>query len=201
MNHKVLVLGAGGLGCEILKNLAMFNGIITEVHVIDLDTIDVTNLNRQFLFRLKDIGHSKSEVTAKFIMDRCPWMKVLPYFKKIQDLPVEFFSQFSCIIIGLDNIEARQYVNSLLCGLMDIDEDGDPLDPNSIIPLVDGGTEGFKGQARVILPLITSCFKCSESTFSSVAAEVEALYAVEATDINMLALSSTMVEDKTILWL
>ena len=128
-------------------------------------------------------------------------MKVLQYFNKIQDLPVEFFSQFSCIIIGLDNIEARRYVNSLLCGLMDIDEDGDPLDPNSIIPLVDGGTEGFKGQARVILPLITSCFECSESTFSSVAAEVEALYAVEATDINMLALSSTMVEDKTILWL
>ena len=46
MNHKVLLLGADGLGCEILKNLAMFNGIITEVHVIDLDTIDVTNLNR-----------------------------------------------------------------------------------------------------------------------------------------------------------
>jgi len=165
MNHKVLVLGAGGLGCEILKNLAMSNCIITEVHVIDLDTIDVTNLNRQFLFRSKDIGHSKAEVSAKFIMDRCPWMKVLPYFKKIQDLPVEFFSQFSCIVSGLDNIEARRYVNSLICGLVEIDEDGDPLDPSSIIPFVDGGTEGFKGQARVILPLITSCFECSLDSF------------------------------------
>ena len=56
MNHKVLLLGADGLGCEILKNLAMFNGIITEVHVIDLDTIDVKNLNRQFLFHLKACG-------------------------------------------------------------------------------------------------------------------------------------------------
>jgi ubiquitin-activating enzyme E1 C len=105
---------------------------IPNVHVIDLDTIDVTNLNRQFLFRESDIGKSKAEVAARFINHRCPWMKVEAHMGKIQDKDVSFYRSFQCIISGLDNVEARRWLNATICSLVELDSDGDPI-PSTII--------------------------------------------------------------------
>ncbi|KAK0240011.1 hypothetical protein EDD85DRAFT_824017 [Armillaria nabsnona] len=150
---KILVIGAGGLGCEILANLALTG--FKDIHVIDMDTIDISNLNRQFLFRPKDVGQPKATVAAQFIMKRVPGVKVTPYFGKIQDKDDEYYMQFNLVICGLDSVEARRWMNATLVNLVDSEN------PESLKPLIDGGTEGFKGQARVILPTITSCYECS----------------------------------------
>ncbi|XP_040061113.1 NEDD8-activating enzyme E1 catalytic subunit isoform X1 [Ixodes scapularis] len=154
---KVLVIGAGGLGCELLKDLAMMG--FRKIDVIDMDTIDLSNLNRQFLFRKGDIGKSKAEVAAAFINQRVPGCQVTPHFKKIQDYDESFYRKFHIVVCGLDSVVARRWANGMLLSLLNYD-DG-MLDQQSIVPMVDGGTEGFKGNARVILPGMTACVECT----------------------------------------
>jgi NEDD8-activating enzyme E1 len=107
-----------------------------------------------------DVGKPKAQCAAAFIEKRCRDVKVKWHMKKIQEFDDTFYRQFALVVAGLDNVKARLWLNSKLHSLITYDEDGDP-EPESIIPLVDGGTEGFKGQARFFFGPFTSCFECS----------------------------------------
>jgi len=155
---KVLVVGAGGLGCELLKDLALSG--FKKLEVIDMDTIEVSNLNRQFLFRMQDVGQPKAVVAARRVMERVSGVNIVPHFCRIEDKDSEFYRVFDIIALGLDSIEARSYINAVVCSFLEYDSDDKPLE-ETIKPMVDGGTEGFKGHARVILPGITACFECT----------------------------------------
>lgn len=119
------------------------------------DTIDISNLNRQFLFRSSDVGKYKAQVAAEFVERRVAGVSITPHNKRIQDFDDNFYKQFQLVVCGLDSIEARRWINAMLVSIAEEAED-----PDGIKPLIDGGTEGFKGQVRVILPSITSCIEC-----------------------------------------
>jgi ubiquitin-activating enzyme E1 len=74
-NHRQFLVGSGAIGCEMLKNWSMIglaSGPMGIIHVTDLDTIEKSNLNRQFLFRAKDLGKFKAEVAAVAVADMNP---------------------------------------------------------------------------------------------------------------------------------
>ena len=69
------------------------------------------------------------------------------------------------LLIRLNVCFVHRWLNGRINNLVEFDDDGDPI-PETIIPLIDGGTEGFSGQSRLILPRITSCFECSLDAFA-----------------------------------
>src|SRR5690554_4196160 len=71
---RILVVGAGALGNEVLKNLALLG--VGSVHIVDFDEIEGSNLSRSVLFRSRDRGRSKAEAAAEAVMDINPEIKV-----------------------------------------------------------------------------------------------------------------------------
>ena len=83
---------------------------------------------------------------------------------RIQEKDESFYRQFHMIICGLDSIVARRWINGMVHSLLQYDTEGQMVQ-TSMIPMVDGGTEGFKGNARVIMPGHTACIECTLDLF------------------------------------
>lgn len=141
------MVGAGGIGCEILKNLVLLG--VGEIHIVDLDTIDLSNLNRQFLFSHEHIKQPKALVAAQTASKFNPNVKIVPHYSDIKNttlFPLEWFQSFDLYYNALDNKDARSYVNRMA------------LTAN--VPLIESGTAGYKGQTLVISNGKTECFEC-----------------------------------------
>jgi len=105
-------------------------------------------------------------VAAEFVNTRVPGAKVVGHFDRIENKADEFYKQFHIIIAGLDSIYARRWINETLCRMVqkqinpETGETTKDWNLDSVIPLIDGGTEGFMGQSRVIFPRFSACFEC-----------------------------------------
>lgn len=148
-NSKVLVAGAGALGNEVVKNLALFG--VGQIYVVDFDQIEVSNLTRSVLFRENDAySHSyKSEIVAMRAMEINPQIKVTPIVGNLfSDVGFGLYKSVDVIIGCLDSRIARYQLNRLAM--------------RAGKTWIDGSIENMTGVVRVYTPGI-SCYECSLS--------------------------------------
>ena len=148
---KVLVIGAGALGNEILKNLALLG--IGHILVADLDRIENSNLSRSVLYRAADNGQYKATVAARAAQEIYPDLKSHAFNGNVvYDLGLGVFRWADVIIAGLDNREARLAINRACWRVRR--------------PWIDGAIEQIQGIARVFSPVVHPDGPCYECTMS-----------------------------------
>lgn len=152
-NQKILLAGAGAVGCEMLKNLALF-GIGSKkgtpyITVVDFDKVELSNLNRQFLFLKNSIGKSKVEAAASSVENMNKEVKILPIpdkFCKEKDklFNNKFFEEKDIFLISIDTNSGKEY-----------------LDRKSIMfnkPMILGAILGPQAKSEIYIPFETASY-------------------------------------------
>ncbi|CAB4016231.1 ubiquitin-like modifier-activating enzyme 1 [Paramuricea clavata] len=139
--QKYFVVGSGAIGCELLKNFAMM-GLASDsrgkIFVTDMDIIERSNLNRQFLFRPADVQKPKSDVAARAVKTMNPDVNIISHQNRNLD----------GVANALDNIDARMYMDRRCVYYRK--------------PLLESGTLGTKGNVQVVYPFLTESYSSSQ---------------------------------------
>lgn len=145
---KVLVVGAGALGNELVKDLALV-GVGTVV-VADMDTIENSNLSRCVFFRASDEGRFKAEVVCEAAAGLNPDVQFVPIVGDIRSaIGLSTIGEFDLVLGGLDNREARLHINRACW--------------KAGVPWIDGAIEGLMGVVKVFVPPASACYECTMS--------------------------------------
>nr|XP_008507529.1 PREDICTED: ubiquitin-like modifier-activating enzyme 7 isoform X2 [Equus przewalskii] len=162
LSHQhYLLVGAGAIGCELLKNFALV-GLGTRgsgsVTVADMDHIERSNLSRQFLFRPQDIGRPKAEVAAEAALRLNSDLQVTSFTHQLDPSTEDiygdnFFSRMDGVAAALDSFQARRYV-AVRC-------------THYLKPLLEAGTQGTLGHASVFMPHVTEPYRAPASATAS----------------------------------
>ena len=143
---RVLVVGAGALGNEVLKNLALMG--IGHIHIVDFDEIEASNLTRSVLFRQQDCGRAKAEAAATALHDLNPDVQVHALHANVlTDLGLGLVAEMDVVIGCLDNREARLWVNRMCW--------------KTGTPWIDGGIQEINGVLKVFVPPESACYECA----------------------------------------
>lgn len=143
---SVMVVGAGALGNEVLKNLALMG--IGKIFIVDFDRVEPGNLGRAVLFRAQDSGRFKADAAAQAVHEINPDVEAYPFCSDVtMDIGLGVFRRMDVIIACLDNREARLFLNSMSFHLNK--------------PWVDGAIQELMGVARVFWPGQGACYECT----------------------------------------
>ena len=166
--HKtnIFMIGAGATGCEFLKNFGMM-GFCTDKDakytVTDNDNIEISNLNRQFLFRKKDVGKSKALVAINSVKEMNPefngeglQLKICPETDNVFN--EDFWNKQDIVIFAVDSAEARNYIDSKIIYYQK--------------PAIDSGTLGIKARSQVIIPHQTLTYADTKSNAPTVPTKI-----------------------------
>ncbi|KAK6591243.1 ubiquitin-activating enzyme [Cryptosporidium xiaoi] len=159
---KILLVGIGGLGSEILKCL-LFSGF-KKIDIVDHDVVEISNLPRQIFYKKCDIGNSKVLVMAKNVKELFKYdneLEIRPFNGEIEQLIKNSsinLNEYDFILSGLDNIQGRRVLNAFL--FQNTKNECDKSDRKTQI-FIESGTEGLNGHTRVIIPNYTSCYECT----------------------------------------
>ncbi|SZE99427.1 unnamed protein product [Blumeria hordei] len=152
------LVGAGAIGCEMLKNWAMIGlgtGLNAKISVTDMDSIEKSNLNRQFLFRSNDVGSLKSDCAAAAVERMNSDLK--GHIVTLRDrvgadtenvFDENFWRKLDGVTNALDNVDARRYVDQRCVFFQK--------------PLLESGTLGTKGNTQVVIPRLTESYSSSQ---------------------------------------
>lgn len=144
-NSTVMVVGAGAIGNELIKNLALLG--VGKIVIVDMDKIEQTNLTRSILYRMKDVGKYKSQAAAEAAMEINPDVKAICLNQNIvTDIGLGVFRSMDIVLGGLDNREARLAINQSCYKVSK--------------PWIDGAIEVLNGFARVFVPP-GPCYECT----------------------------------------
>lgn len=142
---KVFIAGAGGLGCPIALYLAVAG--VGEIRLVDRDTVDRTNLNRQVLHRESDLGELKARSAEAKLREANPDIRIEAFAATIDATNVrDLIAGADLIVDAMDNFPTRYLLNREAL--------------RSGVPLIHGAIRGFDGQATTIIPGRTACLEC-----------------------------------------
>lgn len=141
----VLVAGAGAIGNEVAKNLAMLG--VKRLLIVDNDVVELSNTSRMIFFDRKSQGSNKAEALARGIISKFPYVEAIAWTGALEDLPLEHFLSADLIVCGLDNVLSRIYLSQ--------------ISRRYSIPMIDGGIIGYRGRVQVYVPPDMPCPLCT----------------------------------------
>lgn len=148
-NRKILVVGAGAIGNEVIKNLALLG--VKEVRLVDFDKVSKSNANRCVFFREEDHNILYKVEAVKKRVAEMSTMEIVPFNCRIEEAPEEVWQDLDLVIVGVDNDYARMLINAKVLTLA--------MEGN-YVPVINGAMALTFIECEVLIPGSTACLTC-----------------------------------------